>query len=213
MKKEFILLVVFVLLAYFSLNLITQSSEVMTEEKAKTYILQELENDTKEGTDVKILFANKTGDKWEIKVKFSKNPNDKCPTVQFRVYTVPGLSFRYDPYVVSCSSISPPLAWPEEAQMWLIYSKNTATANFLAQNTAALAYTSAASVEDISTSVARCANSETPCDTKDLLLASLPQGEFQGTDSFWMVEWRGYNQSLFVAVNPMNGNVLGTKVA
>lgn len=213
MRKEFIILVLFILLAYVSFTLISHSTETITEEKAKMYVLQELENITSEGTDVKILFANETDGKWEIKVKLSMHPNDKCPTVQFRVYTVPGLSFRYDPYAVSCNSISPPLAWPEEAQMWLIYSKNNATSNFLAQNIGALAYTSSVKVNEIQGSLARCASNVTPCGAFDLLVSSLPQGEFQGTDSFWVVEWKGYNQSLFVAVNPINGNVLETRIS
>lgn len=205
MKKEFILIILFALLVLVTMGLFSKGIETIDETKAKQYVMQELENYTNSGSDVKILFANETNGKWEVKVKLSLNPTEKCPNVHFRVYTVPDMSFRYDPYTSSCNSITPPLVWPEEAQMWLIYSKNAETESFLNANTAANAYTTSVLSSEIPIKSEQCAS--TICSPKDLLISLLSQGEV-GSESFWLVEWRGNENSLFVAVN-QKGKVLG----
>lgn len=101
--RNFILFLVALIAFILAYSALVQAPTEISADQAKVFVLEDLKKSAPQGTDARIVNAEKTGEKWAIDVLLSKNSHGTCPTVEKRFYTLMPIGYRSENVVDSCT--------------------------------------------------------------------------------------------------------------
>lgn len=103
MVKAWIAVLVILLVVLIGYPLVFPSTNALTENQAKEYVLEDLRPVTSQGTEVRFVDARRNDGQWSIDVLLTRDGHGPCPKVDKRFYTVFPIGFRAESVVATCN--------------------------------------------------------------------------------------------------------------
>ena len=99
--RQYAILVVLLLAIFLLYTLLPKFSQPLTEEQAREFVMQDLSS--LQQAESRIVSGGRQADgSWQFDVLVTQNPHSTCPTVERRLYKLPPVSYRPEPFITGC---------------------------------------------------------------------------------------------------------------